>query len=285
MIGLNEKLTIKYYDGVSTYTDYSDELVSYQRDSATITLASSETLYVGYRKPINMMYAQLDKVSDTSTTLSVKYYNGSSFAAVTNLNEETNAFNRSGFIQFDRNLTNEAKTTIDGDELFWYELTVGSDTTEMIVKGLNILFSDDAMISEREPALVSSEFYPENENSFVTFHQAARNHIIQRLRNEGKGVYVTKENGEDVLYFREVTAWDLLDASQLGQASMLLAISMIYFERSDGVEDKYYQRYMDYRKEFNDAYDLYFLSIDKNDDGKQSDEEKQDFQTRIINRA
>lgn len=285
MIGLNEKLSILYYDGVSTYTDYSDELVNYQRDSATITLASSEAIYVGYKKPINLVYVQLDQVSGTSTTLSAKYYNGSSFAAVTNLNEETNAFNRSGFIQFDRNLTNEAKTTINGTELFWYELTVGSDTTEIILKGLNILFSDDAMIAEREPALVSLEFYPENENSFVNFHQAARNHIMQRLRNEGKGVYVTEENGEDVLYFKEVTAWDLLDPSQLGQASMLLTISMIYFERSDGPEDKYYQKYMDYKRDFNDAYNLYFLSIDTNDDGKQSDEEKQAYQTRIINRA
>ena len=285
MIGLNEKLTIQYYDGVSTYTDYSDELFSYLRDSATITLASSEAIYIGFRKPINQIYVQLDEASSTSTTLSVKYYNGSSFTAVTNLHEETNAFTRSGFISFDRNLTDEAKTTINSTELFWYEFTVGSDTTEMIIKGINILFSDDNMISEREPALVSSDFYPENESSFVNFHQAARNHIMQRLRNQGKGVYVTEENRENVLYFKEITAWDLLDPSQLGQASTMLAISMIYYERSDSPEDKYYQKYMDYRKEFNDSYSLYFLSIDLNNDGKQSDEEKQDYQTRVINRA
>lgn len=72
----------------------------------------------------------------------------------------------------------------------------------------------------------------------------------------------------------DLTPWDILDAHQLKQAAIFLALAKIYFNFSDSTDDKYYQKYNDYMLRYRDAFNLASLYLDSNDDGKINEEER-----------
>jgi len=262
-------------------TVISSKVENYIDENYVATMSAASFIYVGYKKPINALYLSLLYTvasEQAADNILVSYWNGSAFTTVLNLKDKTNAYARSGFLSWDRNSVNEAKTTIEGTELYWYKLGANAGTFSVTIYGINLLLSDDLMIKEVEPHLNSVDFYPEGFTSFIPFHQSARNEIIQRLRNEGKGTH----NGTT---FNDLTVFDLLDYTQLGEASKYLAIAQVYFNLSDSVDDKYWQKYEDYTKRYNNAYRVFFLSIDSNDDGIQSTSEKESFKSGIIIRV
>lgn len=248
-------------------------------DSTTVgVIATSDFLYVGYRKPINAFYIDFTSANTNSSVLTLEYYSNSGFVSVNGLVDRTRGFSRSELVKWDRNQTNEAKTTINSIEQFWYRISVSADTTSLVCTGLNLLFSDDAMIKEEAPHVLSSDYYPAGEDSWIGCHQAARNEIIQRLRTEG---YSTKTANT----FNDVTIFDLLDHTQLSVASKYLVLSKIFFFLSDSPDDKYYQKYEDYKRLYNDAFKTFFLAIDYDDDGVLDTEEKGSFKSGIIIRV
>jgi hypothetical protein len=259
-------------------TDHSLKFENYINQPVTLTVSDSDFIYIGYKKPINALYVSMTTVSTGTRSIDLEYYNGSAYAAITSVVDRTQGFTLNGFISWDRNLTNEAVTTVQSVELYWYRLSVTTSTSATVFQGINLLLSDDVAIQEDEPQLISSDFYPLGMTSFVGFHQAARNDLIQRLRNKGKGTY----NGS---VFSDLTVFDLLDYTQLSVAAKFLAIAKIYFNLSDAVDDKYFQKYLEYSKASDDAFNLFFLSIDLNGDGKQTEVEKAAYETGIIIRA
>lgn len=264
-------------------TEFTYEAENFLNETISHTLLDSQFIYLGYKKPINAFYAGLDTANTNSATLNVEYYNGTGWASVTELKDETRAFKRSGFVRWDRNQENETKTTVNSLELFWIRVSTSVTTSALVFSGINMLLSDDLMLKEIDPSLLSSDYYPDGESSFIGFHQAAKSHIIQRLRNEGKGTYSVE--GDEFVKFNDLNIFDLLDYRQLSEASKYLCAAKIYFDRSDSLDDKYYQKFQDYTNMFNQAYRVYFLSLDTNDDGKQSEAERKNFQSRVINRV
>lgn len=260
-------------------TDISLDMENYTKEYSFGTLTDAQYIYVGNYKPINALYAHLEKVNTNSGTLSVEYYNGSTFTAVSGLVERTEAFTESGFIEWDRNQTDEAKTTVNSLEKYWYRISTDTTTTSLIFRALNLLFSSDVNIKEEAPYLLSSDYWPSEETSFVNYHQAARNEIIQRLRNEGYSAYNTVSGHKDLDIF------DLNDYKQLQEASKYLVLSKIYFYLSDAPEDKYIQRSREFKSMYNDAFRTFFLSVDANDDGLQSKSEKSAFKSGVITRV
>ena len=263
--------------------DYTSEAENYIQDTFDGTMQSGNYLWVGYFKPINAVYVGIDTGHSayvSSEVVTVEYYNGSTFTDVTNLTEGTRHFTRSGWLSWDRNQTDEAATTENSEELYWYRIEfTGAEYLPVTFSGVNLLLSDDIMLKEDEPHLLNGDYYPAGETSFIGFHQSARNEIVQRLRNEGNGTYANN------IYFDDLTVFDLLDYTQLSLASKYSTLSKIFFNLSDSVEDKYYAKYRDYQTMYNDAFNVFFLSIDKNDDGLQNEVEKSSFQSGIIVRV
>jgi hypothetical protein len=259
-------------------TDYSEKLENYIDQTQAITLLDSDYLYIGYKKPINAVYVAMSTVSTGTRTVDIEYHNGSAFAAVEDKEDKTIGLTRNGWLKWSRNQVSEAVTTINTLELFWYRISVSVSTSAVTYLGINLLLSDDIMIKELEPHLLDADFYPTGYTSFIPFHQAARSEIIQRLRNEGRGVY-------DGTQFSDLTIFDLLDFTQLGEASKFFALAQIYFNLSDSPDDKYWQKYEDYLKRYNNAYRVFFLSIDLNDDGIQDQAEKEAFKSGLIVRV
>jgi hypothetical protein len=101
------------------------------------------------------------------------------------------------------------------------------------------------------------------DTSFIIYHQGARNEILQMLRNSGKFTSAF-----------ELTEWDLLRPEQLREAGKWKALELIFTELSNEVDDKYDSLAKKCKEKFDMAFNLYLLSIDKNNDGILSESEK-----------
>ena len=265
MIGLTEKLTILHYDG-ATYSDYSDILLSYLSEDVSISLAPTDKFYVGFKKPINTVFVEVHTAHNIDTTLSVKYYNGAAFDDVLGLLDDSGSFDHSGFIQWDRNQDSESKTAIDGVEQFWYELTVADSITKTL-DGLNIVFSDDNDL--KLECFEITDYYPEGRHSHILSHVASRNFIIQKLRTDGR-YKLDLSNGN----LKDITAFDLLDVSQVRMASTFLTLSKIFTNLSDESEDVYSQKATHYMSLFGEVMQHFFLYLDTDDDGTLDTDER-----------
>lgn len=260
-------------------TDYTLEAEDYTSDTLTLTLADDEFIYIGHRKPINEIYVFMDTANTNSSVVTIDYHNGLTFTPVSDLVDRTIGFSRSDFIRWERDNDDEEETTINSIEAYWYRIRVDVTTSEMVFRGINLLFSDDNMIKEDEPHLLSSSYYPSGESSFIYYHQSARNELMQRLRNKA---YTVKDNAGNRT---DLSIFDLHDRSQLSVASKYLVLSKIYFVLSDGPEDKYYQKFVDYKAMSDDAFNVFFLSVDFDDDGKVDKAEKSHFVSGLITRV
>ncbi len=103
------------HDDDSSFSDFSVEGRNYLRDTFDIVLTTADFLYVGLFKPFDRIFIEMNTANTNSATLTGEFYNGTSFTALSNYEDATNALTRSGFMRWDRSQTDWAETTIDGD--------------------------------------------------------------------------------------------------------------------------------------------------------------------------
>lgn len=272
---LHESNRLKiFFDNNGTFADYTKEMENFIT-SDTFTMSNdgaNDYLYIGkLDKPIHNAYFYVSTINVDAGSLNGEYYNGSSWATLPGFNDGTDNFTESGFIDWNVNIDDEEKVTINSTEGYWYRFrpTLSMSCT---FKGISMLFSTDTDLSE--------EFYAINdykqktidgtsESDFIRLHQSARNEIVQRLNNSGFSKKNSDGNRERLDY------WDVLDRFEVRQASKYLALSKLFFELSDDVDDKFYQKARDYKTDYNRAIDSFKLSIDMDDDGKVDDHERQ----------
>lgn len=263
MIREFNKLNILYTTDDASFTDLSANLVDYNKeDSENVTLADSDYLYIGFSRPINRCYIELNTANVNSGDLSVSYFNGTSYVSVSGYHDSTKGLNRSGFIQWDRNIDDEENVAVDSLTRYWYRLSINSTSSAMVFRGINIVFADDRDLKREFEEI--SEFLPENETTFILKHEASRNHLIQDLRADGR----FKEDFSTG-YLKDITCFDLLDISQVNVAATYLCLSKIFNNVSDEVDDKYQVRSNNYFKMYKDAMSTFYLDIDLDNDGKQ----------------
>jgi len=258
-----------FHDDNSVFADFSSDARDYLRDNFTLTFTAAEDkLYLGLYKPFFNKYPEIISNS-ASPTLTWKYFNGSIFTAFTPTDDSQN-YTRSGFVSWERDLDDWALTTINSEELFWIEITSNIDFVADI-QGLNMVFSDDNdLIAEMRNI---DEFRFASDPSFIAYHVAARNEIIQTLRNGGHTTQVLNEN------LKDLTKWDILIPDQIRAASKFLTLSKIMFDVSSNIEDKYYQRFKDYRGMHAESFKLYLQALDTDDDGEVDDFEENNFRS------
>lgn len=277
MLFKDNKLFVFEYDG-SSYTDYSNQALDYARSKFQITITTSGSLYVGFVKPINVFYTELIVGNENGGTLSLAYYNGSTFTAVSGLFDETENLNRSGFISWDRNQTSEAKTTINSQEAYWYKIDTTVTQNQISICGLNIVFSDDNDLKKEYFEI--ENWLPSGQASHILSHVASRDHIIQDLRRDGRFKF-DFNTGK----IEQISAFDLLDISQVKVASTYLTLSKIFNNISDEIDDVHRQKSDYYMKLFNNAMNAFFLDLDTDDDGIQDNEERyQDNTGKVLRR-
>ena len=261
MIKINEKLTILHDDN-SAFADLSNSLLGFDRDTASLTFVTAEdSIYVGFYKPINVFYTELGTANTNANTMTVKYYNGTAFSDCIGLYDDSKGLTRSAFTRWDRGQATEVVTTINSLELFWYKIDLSVDSSVMVINGLNIVFSDDQDL-KRELFEVS-KYLPSGETSHILSHASARDEIIQNLNIIGK-IKIDNVTG----WAEGITAFDLLDVSEVKLASTYLVLAKIMFAASDEVEDSYMMKAERYEKLSGNIINNIRLKVDRDDDGK-----------------
>ena len=260
MLRIKNKLTI-LDDANTVFSDYSREALDFDRDTFTITLDSATSyLYIGFYKPINIAYVELGTANANAGILAGEYYNGSAWVSLTGLYDESASLTRSGFLQWDRNLLNEESVAVNGETKYWYRFRPSVTHSATVIDGLNLVFSDDNDLKRESYEILDA--LPSGESSFILAHVAARDEIIQYLRNSGH----YKQSLSDGLN-KDITIFDLLDMGQIKLAATYLTLSKIFLSRQDEVDDYYLQQSRHYRGMYSTAIKTFYLDLDQNDDG------------------
>lgn len=249
---------LKIYKGSD---DLSLKLENYLVDSVTLDLSAGETIDVGYYKPISDLYIELKQVTPVLNSLKVEVFNGSWTSL--SIHDRTDGLNRSGFVRWTKDV-GEKQTTLHSQELNWYRISLHEDVTGLEIKGINLVFADDADLKESYPDI--GEYLPQNSDSFIAYHQEARNFILTYLRNKGKTVYQKNK-------YKMLDQFDLHNFDEVRQAAKYLALANIFYNESDSVDDKWKQKGDAFKGKYSEAINLNFLSIDENDDGIQQNVE------------
>lgn len=282
---LHESNRLKvFFDKDGSFTDHTSEMENYITDGtfAMSNDATNDYLYIGkLDKPIHSVHFYLSVLSTDAGSLTGEYWNGSSWTALPGFSDGTSNFTKSGFVDWNVNIDDDEKTTVNSVEAHWYRF-YPSVSMSCTFKGISILFSVDIDLEEEFFAI---EDYKQktldgtSEIDFIRLHQSARNEIVQRLNNSGHNKINSAGRRERLDY------WDVLDRFEVRQASKYLALSKLFFELSDDVNDKFYQKATDYKTDYNRAIDSFRLTIDLDDDGKIDAGERQRVQHIRIRRV
>jgi hypothetical protein len=258
------------FDNNGSYEDYTPESRDYLRDNFSVSFVSGEdAFYIGLYKPFEGVYMELLTASGFDVQASFSYYKTNSFQSL-KVSDDTNGLQRSGFIKWNREVEGWSKTTIDGDERYWIRIEAAQDFS-LDIQGCNIVFADDQdLLSEVRDIL---DYRYSGDFSFIAYHVASRNEIVQSLRNGGYKKYEEIDQVTNVTQkYMNITKWDILELGEVRQAAKYLALSKIMFDVSENVDDKQFQAYSEFKAMYGAAFDLFYLSLDKDDDGEIDDE-------------
>lgn len=269
MIDSRLRLSVLHDDN-GTFADYSEEAVDFARDAFSISLATVDHLYVGYRKPIGSAYCELATANVNANTLAMQYWNGSTWTALEDARDLTKGLTRSGWLTWTKPSDWE-ESAVNGSTKYWVRITPSADHAATSVSGLNLILADDYDLQTIFPSVVESGFLPAGETSHVKTHVGARNQIIQDLRNRG---YVKVDANGD---WQNLTPWDLHDVEEVRQAATYLALSLIFFNYSDNPQDNWAAKAKSYEDKYKAQLDKLTVSIDADDDGKKDKAEQRRF--------
>ena len=257
---------MSYFKILLNAVEVTDELKNFDSRVIDFGLTTNDKLLVGYYKTFTSFYMYLPEPSQAKGELVLKYYNGATWEPL-KYEAGYNDFTKSSFIYF--TFPSDAKKYLAGDEeLYYLELSTLADIdTTTKLGGLNVLFSDDEDIEKIRTNIVSDL----NDGlSWIKKHEAARDLIVQEIRNRGNVKIVEEQNttGLSGLTYADIVPQDFLDVRQVKLASAYLAISMIYLdELSDENEDKYERRGYRYANKSKNLLDTFFLKLDSNNSG------------------
>ena len=286
---IEDKFTVLHDDNAS-FIDLSEDAKDFGRDSFSLPLVAAEDyLYIGLYKQFYFFYVELATANTVNNTFSAEYFdeNDSNWKTL-EIIDETKGFTRSGFIQWklptDENGNHVwERNIINSEELYWVRFKPSLDLDgATALQGLAIVFSNDRDIIEERGNIVSKYAVNEPTGTWVLKHQAARKDIVSALRRAGYrkfGPTIIKQGEDDdarrVGRYKQITEFDLLDFGELRQASKYLVLAKIFrFELSDTEEDKFEALGLKYEQMYEQELEQFYLSLDKDDDGRNDLEEQ-----------
>lgn len=256
-------------------TDYTADLNRALDSPVIFDVASgSLTIEVKCLKKLTQLFFDVQSEHDCDT-IAVTAWNGTSFVAISDHEDDSNILTRAGFIRW----SNPSDLALDSS-FYRYRFTisggsVSANPVNVTFRYIGIVFCEMHDLKGEMPD--ASDFKPDADHSLIRFIVAAKKDIVQRFRNGGNNVF-------DVAP-RDLTEFDFNEPSQLRQASTYLALSKLCFYRSDAVDDKWSDRSKDYNDKYGKAVQLFFISLDTNGDGvKDATTKEFSVNTGVLNR-
>lgn len=252
------------------FTDHTLAAQSFDRDTMSLAALSStqDYLYFGLYKQFSSIYVEVSTANAAAKTLAVQYYDGTTWSSVTNLIDDTKGFSRSGFLRFDPSPSGWDNTTVNSVDKFWIRIRPTADfDAGCALQGMNIVYSDDQDLLSEEPNLLNQR--ASGETTFILRHQSSRDDIVQHIRNKGK-YKESNATGEA----KQIDVWDFLDIEEIKQWSKYLTLSKIYESLSTKEDDIYWVKATRFKDKAEAASNIYYSTIDTDDDGAPDIEEK-----------
>ncbi|BAQ92887.1 hypothetical protein [uncultured Mediterranean phage uvMED] len=274
---MNQDLDVLYSTDGTSFTDYSFEAMDFLRKNFTLTFGSTSILYIGYHKPISRVTFQLSTNAATNTSMSLKYYNGSSFVALKHY-DYTDGLTASGDIIWERlnyftdstldEATDIKETTINSKKQYWYKLEL-TDSSEgaRVFKGINLLYSDNEEVKKIDPFALD---LVDSSVDTLPIHVRARDVVLEELKKLGYFKY------DDNFRIKQLTKWDLLKIDQVKIAASEYVVSQLYQAVSDQPNDNYAHKAEFFFDRFLTTLKLIPPIIDEDDDGRMDEQEKQE---------
>ena len=263
MLDLQSLLEIRYYNG-STYSDYRISLGQPASSTVDVTLDTTDYLYIGYYKPVQQIYLDIPTPNTNAATLTAEYWDGTAWTAISAI-DSTEGLTRSGMIQWEE-LSDWDETTVDSSEKYWLRVSTDTLHTAATYNFIGLVYSEDRGLTLQVPYILDSAMLS-GESSHFKYHIAARDSIVRELINKG---YSKIDSAGDR---QSLTAWDLLDISEVRQAAEAKVLSLIYFNASDSAEDHWMDKSIRFNDEYQKLMNMARLSVDTDDDGITDDVE------------
>lgn len=232
-------------------------------DTLAFNLTTSSEFYIGFRKPFAARYFAMGTVNAVAATVTLKYWNGSEWASVKDLVDQTLGFSKSGFMAWENEDDWEPKNidpiSDEDNQLYWIQLTVSSNLTSgATLQAVLNLFCDDDLLAQYYPELINDERYlPEGASTFLAQYVAAKDLVVTRLK-KAKGI--TDES-------------QILDPNDVALAAVHAAAYIIMRPIADTDQDR--QRAKDAEDEMNKELNNVPIRVDADDSGTFSQSEKE----------
>lgn len=266
MIDSKTKLTVLHDDN-GTFVDHTDAAADYLRDNFDVDLfASEDYLYIGFEKPVSTVYVEIPVPNENDNVFTLEYHDGTAWTTA-QLDDGTKGFTRSGYMEWAKASLNAVE--VDGITKYFVRLRPNVDHTVTTIRGINLVFSCDSALKSEFFEVDNAGLLPAGETSHIVHHVAARNAIVQRLRNLG---YLKTDSGG---VRSIVDQWDLHNIQEIRQAATMLALAKIFFNLSDSPDDNWFLKYREYQDKYEESFRLSRLSMDENDDGVEDSSESQ----------
>ena len=256
MLNISNLLNIYFREGIDGYTDNTMVLGNPSNNTALFTGGISKTLYLGYKKPIKNIFFDIETVNSSAfdSVFTIKYHNGTTWTEIDYF-DETEGFKKSGVIQW-AELSDQAESEVNESTMYWISITSEVLQIDTAINYIGLLLSTDEDLVLENPYIMDDDLLM-GQSNHLKAHISARDEIVQSFANKGN----IKTSGESLSY------WDMLNASEFRMGSIFLALSKIYFNLSDRSDDMWLRKSEEYRKRYLDQIDLYFSTIDLDDDG------------------
>ena len=248
-------------------TDISFKVLSFARDTASTPVTTAQFIYFGLYKPFNHIYLEVGTANSNASTMTIQYYNGSSYTSISRMLDDTQGLTRSGYISFDRP-TDWALSTEGGESKYFIKISFSANLSAgTTIQGMNLVFSDDQDLKGVYPHVIN--YLTANETTFILRHENSRDLIIQELRNRG-----FQKKGANNSFYENLDAWDLLEINEVRLWSTYLTMANIFSSLQSNEGDVYKEKSEDYLKKAEFYKAGAYLTLDKDDDGVLDDAEQ-----------
>jgi hypothetical protein len=238
--------------------DLSLKMDDFTKSPKSIDLSLGEIL-IGFNKPLKNFYVELVEREDTEDSLSLKYFNGSTWEDVPGVEDRTFGLTISGMVSFPE-LTQEP-TVLHSKDQYWLKLTTSTPAI-ISINAINLVLSSDQDFGSNKKVL---DYLPEGETSFVAYHQEARDILISDLRKSNQRIINSN------LDTKLIDQFDLIDIEEFRQASKFLALALIYENISRSDEDSYSVQAKRFMTRYQQSFGEMLVTIDLNDNGMKDD--------------
>lgn len=232
-------------------------------DALAFQFLTTQSFYVGFYGKFANRYFLMGVANTNPADITVEYWDGSAWATVLDVIDQTNGFTQSGFIHWENvgDWQPLELTPADDVALYWVRLKTSANlsATTTLQAVLN-LYCDDELLRAYYPELISdSRYLPPGRTNFLEQYLAAKDLVVLRLRQRR---LIQDES-------------QIIDSNDVAVAAVHAAAKIIM--KPIATSDEMRQRLADSEAEFDNEISQLSLNVDKDKSGVVSEVERSDM--------